>query len=122
MEALLITQGLGDAIDPVIKSEDTEASSSRTPKQMAEIDKKARSTIILNFGDSVIREVANEKTVARLWAKLEQLYMTKCLANKLYIKKKMFSLRMIKRPSLDEHIDEFNLIRFMMNWKQLMKD
>ncbi|KAH9658994.1 hypothetical protein KPL70_023693 [Citrus sinensis] len=110
IEALLITQGLGDAIDPVIKSEDTEASSSRTPKQMAEIDNKARSTIILSLGDSVIREVANEKTVARLWAKLEQLYMTKCLANKLYIKKKMFSLRMIKRPSLDEHIDEFNLI------------
>ena len=74
MEALLITQGLGDAIDPVIKSEDTEASSSRTPKQMAEIDKKARSTIILNFGDSVIREVAKEKIFAGLWAKLEQWY------------------------------------------------
>ncbi|KAH9767170.1 hypothetical protein KPL71_011175 [Citrus sinensis] len=73
MEALLITQGLGDAIDPVIKSENTEASSSRTPEQMAEIDKKARSTIILSLGDSVIREVAKEKTVAGLWAKLEQL-------------------------------------------------
>ena len=110
MEALLITQGLGDAIDPVIKSEDTEASSSRTPKQMAEIDKKARSTIILNFGDSVIREVAKEKTIAELWAKLEQLYMTKSLANRLHIKKKMSSLRMIERASLDEHIDEFNKV------------
>ncbi|KAH9678410.1 hypothetical protein KPL71_025698 [Citrus sinensis] len=73
MEALLITQGLGDAIDPVIKSGNAEASSSRTPEQMAEIDKKARSTIILSLGDSVIREVAKEKTVAGLWAKLEQL-------------------------------------------------
>ncbi|KAH9685121.1 Integrase catalytic domain-containing protein [Citrus sinensis] len=110
MEALLITQGLGDAIDPIIKSENAEASSSRTPEQMAEIDKKARSTIILSLGDSVIREVAKEKTVAGLWAKLEQLYMTKSLANRLYIKKKMFSLRMIEGASLDEHIDEFNKV------------
>ena len=110
IEALLITQGLGDAINPVIKSEDAEASSSRTPEQMAEIDKKARSTIILSLGDSVIREVAKEKTVAGLWAKLEQLYMTKSLANRLYIKKKMFSMRMIEGASLDEHIDEFNKV------------
>ena len=82
MEALLITQGLGDAIDPVLKLEGSEASSSKTLEQAAEIDKKARSTIILSLGDSVIREVVKEKTVAGLWAKLENLYMTKSLARK----------------------------------------
>ena len=96
MEALLIIQGLGDAIDLVIKNENAEASSSKTPEYVVEIDKKARSTIILSLGDSVIRKVAKEKTVTGLWAKLEQLYMTKSLANRLYIKKKMFSLRMIE--------------------------
>ena len=35
---------------------------------MTEIDKKARSTIILSLGDSVIREVVKEKTIAGLWA------------------------------------------------------
>lgn len=34
--------------------------------------------------------------------------MTKSLANRLYIKKKMFSLNMAKSASLDDHIDEFN--------------
>ena len=77
---------------------------------MVEIDKKARSTIIISLGDSLIREVVKEKTVVGLWAKLEQLYMTKSLANRLYIKKKMFSLRMIEGASLDEHIDEFNKV------------
>ena len=77
---------------------------------MVEIDKKARNTIILSLGDSVIREVAKEKTVGGLWAKLEQLYMTKSLANRLYIKKKTFSLRMIEGASLDKHIDEFNKV------------
>ena len=87
IEALLITQGLGEAIDRVTKIEGGEASSSKTPEQVAKIDKKVRSTIILSLGDSVIREVAKEKTVAGLWAKLENLYMTKSLANRLYIKK-----------------------------------
>ena len=110
MEALLITQGLKEDIDPVSKLEGGEASSSKTLEQVAEIDKKARSTIVLSLGDSVIREVAKEKTVAGLWAKLENLYMTKSLANRLYIKKKMFSLKMIEGASLDEHIDEFNKV------------
>ena len=35
MEALLIAQGLGEAIDPVSKLEGSEASSSKTPEQVA---------------------------------------------------------------------------------------
>ena len=109
-EAFLITQGLGDAIDPVSKLEGNEASSSKTSEQVTEIDKKARSTIIMSLSDFIIREVAKEKTVAGLWAKLENLYMAKSLANRLYIKKNMFLMRMIERASLDEHIDEFNKV------------
>ena len=71
MEALLINQGLGDAFEPVTKKEGMKASSSLTPQQATDIDKRARSTIILSLGDSVIREVAKEKTVADLWAKLK---------------------------------------------------
>ncbi|KAH9778870.1 Integrase catalytic domain-containing protein [Citrus sinensis] len=110
MEALLITQGLGDALEPITKKEEKEVSSSKTPEMAAEIDKKARSTIILSFGDSVIREVAKEKTIADLWAKLEKIYMTKSLANRLYIKRRMFTLKMAEGSSLDDHIDEFNQV------------
>jgi len=110
MEALLITQGLGDALEPVIKKEGIEGSSSLTPQQATDIDKRARSTIILSLGDSVIREVAKEKTVADLWAKLETIYMTKSLANRLHIKKRMFTLKMAEGSSLDDHIDEFNRV------------
>ncbi|KAH9668238.1 hypothetical protein KPL70_021339 [Citrus sinensis] len=110
MEALLITQGLGDAIEPISKKEGKEVSSSKTPEEAAEVDKKARSIIILSLGDAVIREVAKEKTVAGLWAKLEGIYMTKSLANRLYIKKRMFTLKMVEGSSLDHHIDEFNKV------------
>ncbi|KAH9782190.1 Integrase catalytic domain-containing protein [Citrus sinensis] len=110
MEALLITQGLGEALEPTTKKEGYEGSSSKSPEIAAEIDKKARSTIILSLSDSVIREVAKERTVAELWTKLENLYMTKSLANRLYIKKRMFSLKMAEGSSLEEHIDEFNRV------------
>ncbi|KAH9650266.1 hypothetical protein KPL70_026310 [Citrus sinensis] len=110
MEALLVTQGLGDAIQPVTKKEGKEFSTSKTPEQVTEIDRKARGTIILSLADSVIREVAKEPTVVDLWAKLESIYMKKSLANRLYIKKRMFTLKMMEGTPLDDHLDEFNKV------------
>ena len=110
MEALLVTQGLGDAIQPVTKNERKELSSSKTPEHVAEIDRKVRGTIILSLADSVIREVAKEPTVVDLWAKLESIYMKKSLANRLYIKKRMFTLKMVEGISLDDHLDEFSKV------------
>ena len=40
---------------------------------------KAHSTIILSLGDKVLRQVSKEKTVAEIWSKFEDLYMTKSL-------------------------------------------
>ncbi|KAH9647613.1 hypothetical protein KPL70_025255 [Citrus sinensis] len=110
MEAVLITHGLGDALLPITKKEGKDISTSKTPEQMAEIDRKAKGTIILSLADSVIREVAKEPTVADLWAKLESIYMKKSLANRLYIKKRMFTLKMLEGSSLDKHLDEFNKV------------
>ena len=45
-----------------------------------------------------------------LWAKLETIYMTKSLANRLHIKKRMFTLNMVEGSSLNDHIDEFNKV------------
>lgn len=64
----------------------------------------------MSLCDFIIREVTKERTIAELLAKLEKLYMTKSLANRLYIKKRMFTLKMAEGSSLDGHIDEFNKI------------
>ena len=66
MKALLITQGLGDAIESENNNDSRGVSSSKTPEEVAEINKRAKSVIILSLGDSVIREVVKEKTVAGL--------------------------------------------------------
>ncbi|GKE26973.1 retrovirus-related pol polyprotein from transposon TNT 1-94, partial [Tanacetum coccineum] len=49
-------------------------------------DEKAHSTILLSLSDEVLYEVADEKTAAGVWKKLEKLYMTKSLTNKLLLK------------------------------------
>ena len=79
MKALLTHQGLSEALDPI------EPGEKPTAKQ-TEIMKKAHSAIILNLDDKVLREVAREETASAMWKKLDDLYMTKSLANRLYLK------------------------------------
>ena len=81
-----------------------------TDAEYAQQDEKAHSTILLSLADEVIYEVADEETAATLWLKLESLYMTKSLTNKLLLKQRLFSLRMKEGMPLKEHLDELNSI------------
>ncbi|GJS02340.1 retrovirus-related pol polyprotein from transposon TNT 1-94 [Tanacetum coccineum] len=57
-----------------------------------------------------MREVTGEMTATGVWSKLETLYMRKSLANKLYLKKKLYTFYMSAGRKISEHIDEFNKI------------
>ncbi|GKC60900.1 zinc finger, CCHC-type containing protein [Tanacetum coccineum] len=61
-------------------------------------------------GNKVLREVTGETTAAGVWSKLETFYMKKSLVNKLYLKKKLYTLCMPAGRKIFEHIDEFNKI------------
>nr|GEX18967.1 retrovirus-related Pol polyprotein from transposon TNT 1-94 [Tanacetum cinerariifolium] len=76
----------------------------------AALNKKAHSAVILCLGNKVLREVTGETTAAGVWSKLENLYMIKSLANKLYPKKKLYTFYMPAERKISEHIDEFNKI------------
>ena len=51
----------------------------------SEILKRARNTIILNLCDKIMRKVNKENTAAEMWLKLQQLFMTKALPNRIYL-------------------------------------
>ncbi|GKB63432.1 hypothetical protein Tco_0919618 [Tanacetum coccineum] len=72
------------------------------------IQKKAFSTLILCLGDRVLREITKETTTTGIWKKLETLYMTKSLANRLYLKKKLYTFHMHLGKIQYEHIDKFH--------------
>ncbi|GJY39836.1 hypothetical protein Tco_0426200 [Tanacetum coccineum] len=68
--------------------------------------KNAYNTLILCLGDCVLREVTKETIVAQIWTKLTSLYMTNSLANRLYLKKKLYKYYMSPGMKLADHIDE----------------
>ncbi|KAL6521554.1 hypothetical protein OROGR_018123 [Orobanche gracilis] len=105
MRVVLIQGGLKKALDGKSKKPDT-----MTDEQWDELDEKAFSSIQLCLSKEVLREVANEKNVAALWLKLKNLYMTKNLANKLRLKERLYTIRMVEGTPIQSHLDEFNSI------------
>ncbi|CAM8961497.1 unnamed protein product [Rhodiola kirilowii] len=79
-------------------------------EELNSLEEKVHSTIMLCLADDVITEVADEDTTAGLWLKLESLYMTKSLTNKLLLKQRLFSLRMQEGTPLRDHLDQLNSI------------
>ncbi|KAL8502281.1 hypothetical protein ACS0TY_021421 [Phlomoides rotata] len=103
MKALMVYLGLGSALE---SNEGQE--SSTTGAKRIEILEKAHSAIILCLGDKPLREVSKEKTVIDVWRKLESLYQTKSVSNKLFVKQKLLDFRMLDGKDLNEQLDTFN--------------
>ena len=105
MEAILVQDGVDLAIQGIEKKpEDVKDA------DFADMDKKARSSIILNLSDEVLREVATETSAKAMWDKLKALYMKKTVENRLYLKQSLYMLRMSEGTSILSHLDKFDSI------------
>ncbi|KAL5556552.1 hypothetical protein UlMin_038788 [Ulmus minor] len=62
-------------------------------------------TIVLNLADIVLRQVNDEDIAAKIWIKLESLYMTKSLSGKIYLKEQLFGFKMDQSKSLEDNLD-----------------
>nr|GEV76454.1 retrovirus-related Pol polyprotein from transposon TNT 1-94 [Tanacetum cinerariifolium] len=100
MKALLKQQGLAAAL------EELPAATSVAYDNV--IQKKVFIALILCLDDRVLWEITKETTAAGIQKKLETLYMTKSLANRLYLKRKLYTFHMHPGKSQSEHIDEFH--------------
>ena len=72
------------------------------------MDRKAKSTIRLCPSDSVLLNVSEEATTKDLWEKLGKL--SKSLVNKLFLRKKLYNLRMRDGDLVAEHLNTFNTV------------
>src|ERR1051325_3627911 len=79
-----------------------------TAAEKTTIIEKAHNAILLSLGDKVLRQVTKETTTVGLWVKLESLYMTKSLVNRLYLKQALYSFKMIEYKVLTKKLDMFN--------------
>ncbi|GJU76307.1 retrovirus-related pol polyprotein from transposon TNT 1-94, partial [Tanacetum coccineum] len=100
MHALMVQQGCDAALETLPADMET--------SEKAALMKNAYTTLILCLGDRVLRKVTKETTATGIWTKLTSLYMTKSLANRLYLKKKLYTYYMSPDTKLGDHIDEFN--------------
>ena len=111
MRAILIQQGLDSTLDDeedsIAKKENGESSSSLGRDQRA-INNKAHNTIILHLSDEVLREVSKEITASGLWTKLEEMFLKKSLAKRLYMKRRLYTFSMKDGVAMKDHVDEFN--------------
>jgi hypothetical protein len=74
------------------------------------LDRRARSIIRLCLADSILLNVSGESTAKELWDKLGNLYQSKSLVNKLFLRKKLYHLRMEDGDSVTEHLNAFNTL------------
>ena len=105
MRAVLVQQGLLKALQGVeALPQDWSA------EEKEDALNRAHSAIMLSLSDEVLREMENETTAAGLWLKLESIYMTKSFTNRLYLKQRLYTLRMTEGTPIQNHLDEFNKV------------
>src|SRR4051812_26707844 len=102
MRSFLMLQGLWKAVE--------EKFSGVSEESKVELKKRALNAIFMSVTDSVLREIATEKTASDAWKKLEELYSEKSLTNRLYLKKRLYNLRMDEVTPAKQHLDVFNSI------------
>ena len=67
-----------------------------------------KSTIRLCLTDQIMYYVMDITSPKQIWDKLEEQFMSKTLTRKLYLKQKLYRLKMEEGSDLAEHINVFN--------------
>jgi hypothetical protein len=63
----------------------------------------------------VLLNVSGDNSTKKLWDKLGSLYQSKYLVNKLFLRKKMYLLRMSDGSSVNEHLNAFNIVLIQLS-------
>ena len=72
--------------------------------------RKALATICLSLGDEQLALVRSAKTSKEAWSKLESHYEVKSLANKLFLRKKYFTITMAENDTMMEHVNKLKAL------------
>lgn len=101
----LVQQGLSKALQGKWTLPDI-----RSDEDKDDFMEHALSVIQLSLGDDVLHGISDETSPANLWLKLESLYMTKSLTNRLYLKQQLYTLGMKECTPVNNHLAHFDKI------------
>ncbi|VFQ59821.1 unnamed protein product [Cuscuta campestris] len=116
IQDLLVQQGLDQALEE-------EKPTSMSEREWSKIQRRAINTIRLALAPEIKFSVLKETTPKALWDKLESIYASKSLTNRLCLKMELYSLKMEEGGNLHDHINMFNqLVCQLMNADDKIKD
>jgi hypothetical protein len=75
-----------------------------------DLNEKALVALQLSLSFDVLHGIMNAKSTAELWKKLKELYITKSLANKFFLKEYIYTIHIVEGTSIQSHLNKFNLI------------
>ena len=75
-----------------------------------EVIAKAHGAVVLCLDDKVLREVTKETTTTGILEKLEALYLTKSLANRLLMKQRLYSYKFLEDKGILEKLEDFSKV------------
>jgi hypothetical protein len=104
MEDLLVDREQWIAVYPGTQPTDM------STKEWEKLERRERSTIWLCLVDSVLLKVSSEDSTKKVWDKLGSLYQWKSLVNKLFLRKKLYLLRMSDGSSVIKNLNAFNTV------------
>ncbi|KAH9671138.1 hypothetical protein KPL70_017236 [Citrus sinensis] len=81
-----------------------------TDDKWNEIDGNAISDLHLTLADGVLSSVAEKNTAKEIWDTLTKLYEAKSLHNKIFLKRKLYTLRMAESTMVTDHIKTLNTL------------
>jgi len=75
-----------------------------------EMDGNAIANLHLAMADSVLSSVSKKTTAKEIWDALTKLYEAKSLHNRIFLKRKLYTLRMSESTSATDHINNLNTL------------
>ncbi|GJR87113.1 gag-pol polyprotein [Tanacetum coccineum] len=75
-----------------------------------EMDGNAIANLHLALADGVLSSIEEKKTAKDIWDHLARLYEARSLHNKIFLKRKLYALRMIESTSVTEHVNNLNTL------------
>ena len=75
-----------------------------------DIDGNAIANLHLALADGVLSSVSEKRTAKEIWDTLNRLYEAKSLHNKIFLKRKLYTLRMMESTTVTDHINTLNTL------------
>ncbi|KAE8657094.1 hypothetical protein F3Y22_tig00116997pilonHSYRG00993 [Hibiscus syriacus] len=100
---LLAQQGILKALRPIKPA-------SMEEEDWEELQQRATGTIRLCLADEVMYHVMHLSSPNEIWRKLESQFMSKSLTTKLYLKQRLYGLKIQDDHDLAQHVNVFNQI------------